>query len=133
MTRRYGFSPTGLLFGPSLTCFCTFHWVLFFAMLLSKPWLKLKPIFRLILILPWAIPSFISIQVWHAMFNEQFWSSESATSNGRLKPYSVAQQPYLGFRGGSAHQRVVGCALHDAYCFRWSKLHPRRDSRSCIR
>jgi len=25
------------------------------------------------------------------------WSSESATSNGRLKPYSVAQQPYLGF------------------------------------
>ncbi|WP_018963834.1 carbohydrate ABC transporter permease [Coprothermobacter platensis] len=43
-----------------------------FAMLLSKPWLKLKPIFRLILILPWAIPSFISIQVWHAMFNEQF-------------------------------------------------------------
>ena len=68
-----------------------------FAMLLSKPWLKLKPIFRLILILPWAIPSFISIQVWHAMFNEQFGALNQLLQMVGLNPIPWLSNPTWAF------------------------------------
>ncbi|MEZ4301131.1 MAG: extracellular solute-binding protein [Polyangiaceae bacterium] len=42
------------------------------ALLLSKPVLKLKAVYRVLLIVPWAVPSYITALVWKGMFDRQF-------------------------------------------------------------
>lgn len=41
-------------------------------LLLSKPALKLKAMYRVLLIVPWAVPSYITALVWKGMFHRQF-------------------------------------------------------------
>ena len=38
------------------------------AMLLREPWLKLKGVYRVLLILPWAVPNYITALIWRGMF-----------------------------------------------------------------
>ncbi|WP_203248877.1 carbohydrate ABC transporter permease [Sporosarcina beigongshangi] len=45
---------------------------IFLAVLINQKDLKGKAVFRTILILPWAVPAFISIMVFSGMFNESF-------------------------------------------------------------
>ena len=45
---------------------------IFLAILVNQKDLKGKALFRTILILPWAVPSFISILIFSGMFNESF-------------------------------------------------------------
>jgi arabinogalactan oligomer/maltooligosaccharide transport system permease protein len=42
------------------------------AMLLRDPWLKLKGVYRVLLIVPWAVPSYITALIWKGMFHSQF-------------------------------------------------------------
>lgn len=42
------------------------------AMLLREPWVRMRGLFRAALILPWAIPSYITALVWKGMFHRQF-------------------------------------------------------------
>jgi arabinogalactan oligomer/maltooligosaccharide transport system permease protein len=42
------------------------------ALLLSKPVLRLKAMYRVLLIIPWAVPSYITALVWQGMFHRQF-------------------------------------------------------------
>ena len=42
------------------------------ALLLSKPMLRLKAMYRVLLIVPWAVPSYITALVWQGMFHRQF-------------------------------------------------------------
>ncbi|MEC8381578.1 MAG: extracellular solute-binding protein [Myxococcota bacterium] len=42
------------------------------AMLLREPWLKLRGIYRVLLILPWAVPNYITALIWKGMFHRQF-------------------------------------------------------------
>lgn len=42
------------------------------ALLLNRPKLRGKGIYRTIIILPWAIPQFVTALVWKMMYNEQF-------------------------------------------------------------
>ena len=42
------------------------------AMLLREPWLKLRGLYRVLLILPWAVPSYITALIWKGMFHRQF-------------------------------------------------------------
>jgi len=42
------------------------------ALLLSKPLLRLKAMYRVLLIVPWAVPSYITALVWQGMFHRQF-------------------------------------------------------------
>ncbi len=41
------------------------------ALLLREPWLKLKGFYRVLLIVPWAIPNYITALIWRGMFKEQ--------------------------------------------------------------
>ncbi len=52
----------------------TFHVVIgvFLALLLNNKSLKFKPIFRTLLILPWAIPQVITALTWRSMFNYEY-------------------------------------------------------------
>jgi arabinogalactan oligomer/maltooligosaccharide transport system permease protein len=42
------------------------------AMLLREPWVRLRGVFRALLILPWAVPSYITALIWKGMFHRQF-------------------------------------------------------------
>lgn len=52
----------------------TFHVVIgvLLALILNRKSLKLKPIFRTLLILPWAIPQVITALTWRSMFNYEY-------------------------------------------------------------
>ncbi len=41
-------------------------------LLLSKPMLRFKAMYRVLLIIPWAVPSYITALVWKGMFHRQF-------------------------------------------------------------
>lgn len=45
---------------------------LFLALILNTKGLILKPIYRVLLILPWAIPNYITALIWQGMFHSQF-------------------------------------------------------------
>ena len=42
------------------------------ALLLREPWLKLKGVYRALLIIPWAIPNYITALIWKGLFHQQF-------------------------------------------------------------
>ncbi|MEO7327174.1 MAG: extracellular solute-binding protein [Minicystis sp.] len=42
------------------------------ALLLSRPTLRLKALYRVLLIVPWAVPSYVTALAWKGMFNRQF-------------------------------------------------------------
>lgn len=54
-----------------INVFCHVSFGLFFAILLNRE-MKFKGIYRAILILPWAIPQYISVLVWKGMFNYKY-------------------------------------------------------------
>jgi arabinogalactan oligomer/maltooligosaccharide transport system permease protein len=74
--------------------------------LLARPWLRLRAIYRVLLILPWAIPSYVTALAWKGMFHRQFgavnailawlgaepvsWFSKAFTAN-------VSTNVWLGF------------------------------------
>jgi arabinogalactan oligomer/maltooligosaccharide transport system permease protein len=39
---------------------------------LARPWLRLKAVWRVLLILPWAVPSYVTAVAWKGMFHRQF-------------------------------------------------------------
>jgi arabinogalactan oligomer / maltooligosaccharide transport system permease protein len=45
---------------------------LFLALLLNRPMLKFRGIYRVILILPWAVPNYITALIWKGLFHKQF-------------------------------------------------------------
>lgn len=51
---------------------------LFLALMLNDPILKAKGLFRVVLILPWAIPNYITALIWKGMFHKQFGAVNSA-------------------------------------------------------
>ncbi len=64
---------------------------IFLAVLLNQKDLKFKKLFRTILILPWAIPAFVSILVFAGMFNESF----GAINNDLLAFFGIDPIPWL--------------------------------------
>lgn len=42
------------------------------ALLLRSPWLALRGVYRMLLIVPWAVPNYITALIWKGMFNRQF-------------------------------------------------------------
>ena len=71
-------TPFMKIFGWTLTwaalsVFFTFTVGLALALLLNNPRLRSRALYRTLLIIPWAIPSFISVLVWrHGFFNETY-------------------------------------------------------------
>ncbi len=42
------------------------------ALVLSRKWMRGKGVFRMLLILPWAIPNYITALIWHSMFTGEY-------------------------------------------------------------
>ena len=42
------------------------------ALMLRQPWLRLKGAYRVLLIIPWAVPNYITALIWKGMFHQQY-------------------------------------------------------------
>ena len=42
------------------------------ALVLREPWVRMKGIWRALLILPWAVPNYITALIWKGMFHAQY-------------------------------------------------------------
>ncbi len=79
------------------------------ALILREPWLKLRGLYRVLLIIPWAIPNYITALIWKGMFHKQFGAINGLLVTLGLEPVSwfsrfstafaanVATNAWLGF------------------------------------
>src|SRR2546423_5708173 len=79
------------------------------ALLLNRPLLKLKPIYRVLLIVPWAVPNYITALMWKGLFHRQFGAINGVLAWLGVEPLSwftrfstafaanVATNTWLGF------------------------------------
>jgi arabinogalactan oligomer/maltooligosaccharide transport system permease protein len=82
---------------------------LFLAILLKDPLLRLRGVFRVLLIVPWAVPNYITALMWKGMFHRQFGAINGLLVMLGLEPVSwftrfstsfaanVATNTWLGF------------------------------------
>ncbi|MBS2024113.1 MAG: extracellular solute-binding protein [Deltaproteobacteria bacterium] len=61
---------------------------LFLALLLRDPLLKFKGVYRVLLIVPWAVPNYITALVWKGMFHRQFGAISALLATLGLEPVS---------------------------------------------
>jgi len=69
---------------------------LLFGVLLSRPLLKLRGIYRVLLIVPWAVPSYVTALAWKGMFHRQF-GAVTALTNGLGELLGVHIEPIAWF------------------------------------
>lgn len=62
------------------------------AMLLREPWLKLRGFYRVLLILPWAVPNYITALIWKGMFHRQFGAINALLEAVGIEPVSWFSQ-----------------------------------------
>jgi len=82
---------------------------LFLGVLLSKEVLRLRPVYRTLLILPWAVPSYVTALSWKGMFHRQFGAINAILAAFHVEPISwfskfstafaanIATNVWLGF------------------------------------
>ncbi len=78
-------------------------------LLLSRPALALRPLYRVLLIVPWAVPSYVTALAWKGMFSRQFGAVSALVDLCGVTPFSwwarfstafsanVATNVWLGF------------------------------------
>ena len=61
---------------------------LFLAILLKEPLLKLRGVYRVLLIVPWAVPNYITALMWKGMFHRQFGAINAILGHLGVEPVS---------------------------------------------
>ncbi len=61
---------------------------LFLAILLKDPLLKLRGVYRVLLIVPWAVPNYITAMMWKGMFHQQFGAINAILGHLGVEPVS---------------------------------------------
>ncbi|MCP4204886.1 MAG: ABC transporter permease subunit [bacterium] len=70
---------------------------LFLALLLNRKGLALRPIYRVLLILPWAVPNYITALIWKGMFHSQFGVINQVVQMFGGDPLSWFDRPFTSF------------------------------------
>jgi arabinogalactan oligomer/maltooligosaccharide transport system permease protein len=70
------------------------------ALALNTPGLRFKPIYRVLLILPWAIPNYITALIWKALFHQQFGAINQAIQMFGGKPVAWFDGVFSSFMTG---------------------------------
>ncbi len=70
---------------------------LLLALILNTPGLALKPVYRVLLILPWAIPNYITALIWRGMFHQQFGVINQVIQIFGGHPVSWFEKPFTSF------------------------------------
>ena len=73
--------------------FCRLRWVRQldcwtekFNPVLREPWLKLRGLYRVLLIVPWAVPNYITALIWKGMFHSQFGAVNALLDTLGIEP-----------------------------------------------
>jgi arabinogalactan oligomer/maltooligosaccharide transport system permease protein len=72
------------------------------ALALNTPGLRFKPIYRVLLILPWAIPNYITALIWKALFHQQFGAINQAIQMFGGEPVAWFDGVFSSFMTGLA-------------------------------
>lgn len=67
------------------------------ALLLRDPWMKLKGLYRVLLIVPWAVPNYITALIWKGMFNRQFGAVNGVLDVFGIQPVSWFSNFFTAF------------------------------------
>ena len=78
------------------------------ALLLREPWLKLRGIYRVILIIPWAVPNYITALIWKGMFHKQFGAINGMLGMFGVEPISWFSQFSTAFAANVATNTWLG-------------------------
>ncbi len=70
---------------------------LILALILNTKGLALKPIYRVLLIFPWAMPNYITALIWKGMFHQQFGVINQVIQIFGGTPISWFQKPFTSF------------------------------------
>jgi len=102
--------------GSRIFNYANFYWTLFFtvvwtvtnvaigvslglllALVLNTKGLALRPIYRVLFILPWAMPNYITALIWQGMFHRQFGVVNHSLSLVGLTPISWFDEPFTSY------------------------------------
>ena len=100
------------------------------ALLLRDPLLKLRGVYRVLLIVPWAVPNYITALIWKGMFHRQFGAINGLLALVGLQPISLVLALLDGVRRQRRHQRVARLSVHDGRDARRALAHPEGARRS---
>jgi arabinogalactan oligomer/maltooligosaccharide transport system permease protein len=67
------------------------------ALILNTKGLALRPIYRVLLILPWAVPNYITALIWKGMFHQQFGVVNQMLQMAGLEAISWFEKPFTSF------------------------------------
>jgi arabinogalactan oligomer/maltooligosaccharide transport system permease protein len=70
---------------------------LLLALVLNTKGLRLRPIYRVLLILPWAMPNYITALIWKGMFHRQFGVVNQVLAIFGVEPLSWFEHPFTSF------------------------------------
>jgi arabinogalactan oligomer/maltooligosaccharide transport system permease protein len=70
---------------------------LLLALILNTPALALRPVYRVLLILPWAVPNYITALIWRGMFHSQFGVINQLIQIFGGQPVSWFEKPFSSF------------------------------------
>lgn len=70
---------------------------LFLALILNTRALAFRPLYRVLLILPWAMPNYITSLIWKGMFHQQFGVVNQALQIFRLPAVNWFDRPFTSF------------------------------------
>ncbi len=70
---------------------------LILALILNMPGLALRPVYRVLLILPWAVPNYITALIWRGMFHSQFGVINQLIQIFGGQPVSWSEKPFSSF------------------------------------
>ena len=78
------------------------------ALLLREPWLQMRGLYRVLLIIPWAIPNYITALIWKGMFHKQFGAINGILVALGLEPVSWFSQFSTAFAANVATNTWLG-------------------------
>lgn len=78
------------------------------ALLLRDPWMKMKGFYRVLLIVPWAVPNYITALIWRGMFNEQFGAINGVLSVFGVEPIAWFSRFWTSFAANVATNTWLG-------------------------
>lgn len=70
---------------------------LILALILNIKGLRFRPIYRVLLILPWAVPNYITALIWKGMFHQQFGVVNQVLQMVGMQPVSWFEKPFTSF------------------------------------
>ncbi len=80
----------------------------FLAMMLREPWVRLRGVTRALLILPWAVPNYITALAWKGMFHQQFGAINALLGLLGIAPVSWFAQWSTAFAANVATNTWLG-------------------------